>query len=628
MNLKFSFLFLWLLVTQLASTRECNLKLLRYFNLRGSKYPMSSEMNICPNVVENCCLPEDELKIGTLWNEFSTMKIDRRVSLVFKHYNAILEAHQELINVDTSLIEVIRRTPKTIPYKFKICERTTMLEDLMDPQFSQIDLLNHNKILDLPGFDARKLKQGSFKIPGKLSKYNSEKRPKHTKKKYFRRQRARRLKSSQEKRRTKKSNKNVNLVQISQNKSRKTQEEEDEPNYEREFVFEEELPRRSMHCRTTTKEIHKEIVTENNFKHQYCMGLQDKLINFRIDDFQDYIIDIKTLMLKVIRTKQTFYCALCDNSLQKFIKPEVKTVTFDREFCRKLVWDYKEYLKFQNIIFVEYVDLVVQYIRCFQTTAEEKVFPYPNFLDAFRHQFQYIERCFTHIDNENFMEHCIYVCDKYSYTSFSSFWDGNIDFLTKVMFLITSFLRKVDTKQALTIDYQGIKDELEKLEKVDFDDPFYAKDKDSRKLGKTLKNRDFDKEQEEKDAEAKFMIDKMKEMSKPGLEYREIEEGENSQIYEMQEGMCAVKVFRNSFVADTAAIDPIFLITKTNFGVDAIEALEHKCDADRNKHGPLDQDAVIEYFSFSAEDIHHFQKDLFLSFADYSLFEEEEINTI
>ena len=703
--LKSFFLITLILALTNVQTRECDINLMKYFDLSGSKFPIKSQMNICLSVEENCCTPSDELKIQTFWNEFSIMKIDRYMSQIFKQYNSILSAHHQIIDVNFDLIEIKRVALKTIPFKFKVCERITLLEDLMDPEFSKLDLLNHNKVLDIPGFDARKLKRGEFKIKGGLKRYatddskwgeknnkiaencykikkrrlNSDNKIKSIhknrdkiSKKTKRKRKERKLLKKEEEENTE-NGINLSLKKRIEKSAHKFQNNhrlviktlkirdlslapeihtpdhsslKNKPNYNRKFIFDEELPQRHVQCTTTSKLIHKEITTENNFKKLYCLNLRTKIVNFRIDDFEDYLLHVKVLMLKIIKTKQTFYCALCDNSLQKYIDSSNKIVKFDQEFCRKLVWDYKEYLKFQNIIFIEYTDLIIQYIRCFQTTAEEKTFPYPNFLENFKSQFSYIEKCISHIDNDNFMEHCIYVCDKYSYTSFSPFWDGNPDFLAKVMFIITSFIRKVNSNQPLTIDYQGLEEELKTIEKVDFENPFYdkghhKKDKRNlvniekidvqkiklakkkkllRKLSFELEDRDIEAENEAKQEHAKVMIERLKNLSNAKPDFREVEESQNSMVYEQRERLPNIKVFQSKFVKDSLAIDPIFMDKNTNFSIDSAFVIQKKCDSERKKFGPLEQSVVQDYFSFSSDDISHFKTDLFLSFADYSLF--------
>ena len=62
----------------------------------------------------------------------------------------------------------------------------------------------------------------------------------------------------------------------------------------------------------------------------------------------------------------------------------------------------------------------------------------------------------------------------------------------------------------------------------------------------------------------------------------------------------------------------------TNFSIDSAFVIQKKCNSETKKFGPLEQSVVQDYFSFSSEDISHFKTDLFLSFADYSLFAKKE----
>lgn len=55
---------------------------------------------------------------------------------------------------------------------------------------------------------------------------------------------------------------------------------------------------------------------------------------------------------------------------------------------------------------MEYIDTLMQYVRCFQTPPEESHFPNPNFLHPYKKKFNELTLCLEHLDKGDFMEYC------------------------------------------------------------------------------------------------------------------------------------------------------------------------------------------------------------------------------
>ena len=648
------------------AVRECNMSLMKYFGLSPNKYPLKLNMKICGKIEDNCCSLTDEVRIYNLWTEFSSDKAKRYVAGLFKDYKFILDSHEQLLQIDPGKILIERSRIEQIPYEFKICERSALLRDLMNPELSKIDLLNHNRILDIPGFDSRKLQQGILPIGKDLEKFKSPEQLDETGKQAgglskehsqikiistseLSKTKGRKLKQSGKRVKT---GQKAEIGQAGGQSSleaalpRKTKVHRKlRSSFElkRVFKFEEELPERKVDCVTRTHLIDKKITTVNNFKKQYCLDLRSKIKAFRIDDFYDYMANIKTDMLRLITTKKTFYCALCDIDTQQFINPALRTIFFQNGFCRDLVLEYRDYIKFQNVLFIEYVDLIIQYIRCFQTTAEERIFPYPNFLDSYRSQFDYIQKCFENVEGENYMDYCLFLCNKYSYTTFSNFFDGNPDFLSRVQFLIMSFFRKLQSGQEMTVEYKEIEADIEKLKVKNFDDPYYAKNgtatnpaedqadsgtnpnAPARKLFKDIYQEDTDVLTDSM-VHANAMIEKMKSFQPEDTSFNEIGEAEDSKsIYEKIEQKPLTKVFTSQFTRNNVAINPIVIEEQSDFGIDPDHIISAHCKEATDKEEPaLKHDVILDYFSFNSKDITNFKNDLFLPFSDYSMFKNKK----
>ncbi len=53
------------------------------------------------------------------------------------------------------------------------------------------------------------------------------------------------------------------------------------------------------------------------------------------------------------------------------------------------------------------------------------------------------------------MEYCVFICQKYSYTTFSPFYDGNPSFLYHIYLQLVSFFRKVEEKASLRVYFNS-----------------------------------------------------------------------------------------------------------------------------------------------------------------------------
>lgn len=56
---------------------------------------------------------------------------------------------------------------------------------------------------------------------------------------------------------------------------------------------------------------------------------------------------------------------MCNLNKQKQIDPSSKMITFSTDFCKALIFEFKDYIKFMNVILIDYLDMILQYIRCF-----------------------------------------------------------------------------------------------------------------------------------------------------------------------------------------------------------------------------------------------------------------------
>ena len=679
--------------------KECKSNLVRFFGLKGSKYPTRHEFHVCPNLSENCCALTDEPLIYYYWKEHSMVNIKRYISDGVKLYSDLFSLRDRMIDVPFARVETSRTTVQDVPVKQQVCERFALQSFVPSTNLASIDLLNNNHILDMPGFDARLVaKAKSLEDLGIIEQHNEresdfvagprlvkkkpstgfskrnlvqvpEKKMKKAKKlseeqlkseskaenskEVEHKKKARRLKKTEKKEEDKngkdedqpktKVKKDRRLQIVSKRKLNDSPENDSEvqkfdelsfgnPEEEKEFrkivakkrekakrklqtairhplFFKEDLPKPKIQCSETVRMVKKSVTIVNNAKKEYCMNLQSSVKDFRVDDFYSYIPLLKTEMVRLLSMKKSFYCALCDSNQQVLINEKQQTITFEPAFCRNFIKEFKDYIRFQNIILIEYMDSLLQYARCFQSTADTNQFPSPNFLDSYKRFFPVIENCFAHLDKENFLEKCLPLCDQYSYTTKTTFFDGNFGLVKKILLYIKSFLRKAESSSSLSIDYAAIELNFEKIDKIDFNDPYFQ--------SRELHTRNYSEEKK------KELEEKLKDMFLADSGVNEVEE-EQVHFYEAEGAKGSSKYFSPKFENVEFALNPLNAENDLVIDFSMENLIQEQCKEKEAKEEKLKPSTIKSYFQVNTKDIDDFQNDLFLPLTDYSFFKSLE----
>ena len=154
--LKILFFFLLFFHTT-KSIEECKIGLLKYFGLEAKQYPSSQTMKVCGKMNESCCSAGDELKIFSLWEKYSRLKINRYIAQLTEGYSRLFSYHHDLIKANPRLISIKADEIREIPMEFKVCGRSAMQLNNDEASINGIDLLNNSNLLDKPGFSANNL---------------------------------------------------------------------------------------------------------------------------------------------------------------------------------------------------------------------------------------------------------------------------------------------------------------------------------------------------------------------------------------------------------------------------------------------------------------------------------------
>ena len=64
----------------------------------------------------------------------------------------------------------------------------------------------------------------------------------------------------------------------------------------------------------------------------------------------------------MIDTKRMFYCSLCDATSQDYMLHDKKLIVYSDSYCQLTLIKHIDYVRFINIVFIEYANQILQYI--------------------------------------------------------------------------------------------------------------------------------------------------------------------------------------------------------------------------------------------------------------------------
>ena len=181
----------------------------------------------------------------------------------------------------------------------------------------------------------------------------------------------------------------------------------------------------------------------NPVKFEFCYKSLLKLRKFDAQNFSTYLASVRGSVFSLVYLKKNIYCDLCNQPLQQYFDMENEMIYYEMGFCKTLITEFAEYVKWKNIIFIEYLNQIFNYIKCFETNANHTVFPFKTYVAHQQREIYFIRRCLQNLNGPEYFKYCHFICKQFSYTGFDSFFIGNIDFLRNIFVLLVSFLRKM-----------------------------------------------------------------------------------------------------------------------------------------------------------------------------------------
>lgn len=409
-----------------AAIYKCNTQLLNHFYLTGTDYVINEKMKVCSFVSDKCCTLADELKISRLWNERSEPFINGRIAIVTSYIVKTIESYWDLMKVDPDLMVLKYTERRNIPIDFEYCQESEKPIDKQDmsrlerefdrtfgPFYEFIDRSdpdNRNKLFDLK----------------KFTHEDFGKRERHW---------------------------HVEFSKPYVFGMKKLADGERVPEY-----YPPEIYKPVLHCQRDKEYITKEFVIVNRQKAAFCMNIYEKFFNFDARKFLELMSIVKASLTSISNLKRTTYCFLCDVHSQKNFDVTNKRVVFANDFCQDLLQQKKDYLHFIHVAFVEFVDNILQYISCFETDGRLTKLPYENFIvTKYKRRIPLIKKCLDSVSSGAHNNYCWFLCNQFSLTRFSSFWEGDLVLLERIFTTLQSFFRKLDIERHEEAKFDKVK---------------------------------------------------------------------------------------------------------------------------------------------------------------------------
>jgi hypothetical protein len=215
------------------------------------------------------------------------------------------------------------------------------------------------------------------------------------------------------------------------------------PKRDRQLPTLPKVPINKISCFSYPVSFPRKFLIFNPVKFEFCYKTVLKLRRFDAQVFSQYLASVRNSIFELVFLKKNIYCDLCDQPKQQFFDMENEMVYYEMGFCKTLVTQFSEYIKWKNIILIEYLNTVFNYIKCFETEAKQNVFPFTTYVAHQQRQIYFIRRCLQNLETPEYFKYCHFMCKHFNYTSFDSYFIGDNEFLKNLFVMLVSFLRKM-----------------------------------------------------------------------------------------------------------------------------------------------------------------------------------------
>lgn len=374
-------------------------------------------------------------------------------------------------------------------------------------------------------------------------------------------------------------------------------------------------------CTRKVRRFYKYFLLMNSVKYRFCYKAYTNLSKVNEIDMSIYISKLRNEATSMLNTKRSLYCGICDGSLQKFFNHEKDIVYYSADFCRNFINTYMDYIKFNNVIFIEYADEVLQYFSCISTPGSEMEVPFKNIFHKMKQRIAFFKRCFNNVNRKGFMKHCHFICSKYNINGIHQYIEGDVHHAYILYLRILEFVRKYK----LPFDNK-IKINLEMIENLKHF--FYQKTEkpasSSRNL--TLGSESGEKERglahntkEDIKIRQNIINKANKKENKKGQQIKGNQPHNKIRfrlpIYRRVPKLVHMEKLEPIFLKENQGFDPLAMYAGTDFNIDKKQfILKHFY---KDGYNMLTKDVMSSFFSIKSDEVYDFNSDVYIQVEDY-----------
>ena len=109
-------------------------------------------------------------------------------------------------------------------------------------------------------------------------------------------------------------------------------------------------------CKTEHRKFYNTQGLINPIKSKYCRKAYKTIAYMNKMNPKIVLANLANQARKLWGLKRTFYCAICDAEKQEFFDGENGLIYFSQNFCKDLIHTFKDYIMFNNVLFVDFAD--------------------------------------------------------------------------------------------------------------------------------------------------------------------------------------------------------------------------------------------------------------------------------
>ena len=231
--------------------------------------------------------------------------------------------------------------------------------------------------------------------------------------------------------------------------------------YEMERVLPEfpEIYRSKEVCITKNQKLYKYFMLYNSIKLRFCEKAKANIDKIRNMNLNYYLQSLKREAESIFELKRGIYCSLCDAEQHKFFDKDKEIVYYSEEFCHDMIHAYLDYIKFNNIIFVEYADELLQYMNCVLSEPSFMEFPTITVFRKIKIRTVFFKRCFENLHKHDFMKYCYFLCKEFNINGLHAYIEGDVHNIFILYIRLIDMLRKnnIPFKMRSHVDIETIK---------------------------------------------------------------------------------------------------------------------------------------------------------------------------